>query len=49
VQKCNKDTIYKSDKSDKSDNSDNIDIRGIDEYSSFFEYILNTYIININI
>jgi hypothetical protein len=41
----NKDTIYKC---DNSDNSDNIDIRGIDEYCGFFEYISNTYITNIN-
>jgi hypothetical protein len=44
-----KDTIYKSDDDDKNINSNNIDIRGIDEYSGFFEYILNTYITNINI
>jgi hypothetical protein len=40
-----KDSIYKSD----SVNSNNIDIRGIDEYDKFFEYILNAYITNINI
>ena len=50
-----KDTIYKSnndgndDNDDKNVNSDNIDIRGIDEYGSFFEYISSTYITNINI
>jgi hypothetical protein len=40
-----KDIIYKSD----NVNSNNIYIRGINEYDKFFEYILNTYITNINI
>ena len=43
-----KDIIYKCD----SDDNDNIDIRGIDKdgdfFEYFFEYILNTYITNIN-
>lgn len=46
-----KDTIYKCDSNDSDDNNNNnnIDIRGIDEFSNFFEYISNTYITNINI